>query len=133
MLVFVLVAFLIFTAALMAAAYYAWIVPQQAEAQTVTTRLRELRARGGQRAKSGGDLLKSESTGTVAFLGDFVQWVGVLRRMQEFIDQANLKYRAADVLGLSIVIFAAIYLLLGVLGLSLLLLRILRAREKQLL
>ncbi|MBK5295449.1 MAG: type II secretion system F family protein [Acidobacteriia bacterium] len=126
---FVVLSFLIFSGALMAAAYYAWIVPQQAAAQAVTARLRELRARSGQRAKAGagGDLLKRESQGTVAFLGNVVQWVGLLRRMQEFIDQANLKYRAADVLGLSIILAAVTYLFLGVLGLSLLLLRILLA------
>jgi tight adherence protein B len=51
--------------------------------------------------------------------------VGVLRRLQEYIDQANLKYRAADVFGLSILIAVGVYFLLGLLGLPLLLLRIL--------
>ena len=52
-------------------------------------------------------------------------WLGFLRRLQELIEQANLKYRPAGVAGVSILIVAGAYVLLGVFGLSLLLLRIL--------
>ncbi len=33
--------------------------------------------------------------GSLASLGDFIYWIGLLRRLQDYIDQANLKYRAA--------------------------------------
>src|SRR5262245_30293793 len=101
---FFLVAFLIFSVALFAAGYYVWSVPQQAEQQMLVGRLRELRASSRARSKRQPELLRREHRGTFAFLGDLVTWVGILRRLQEIVDQANLKYRAADVFGLSVVL-----------------------------
>src|SRR5690242_10740666 len=124
---FALVAFLIFTAALFAAAYYLFSVPQQQEQQVLAGRLRELRVRTGMRAKTAPDLLRREQRGSLAFLGDFVSWVAVLDRLQECIAQANLKYRAAEVAALSILLAVGVYFLTGVLGLSLIALRILAA------
>ncbi len=51
----------------------------------------------------------------------------MLRRLQEYIAQADLKYRAADVLGLMLVLLVGTFLLLEVFGLKLLLLRLLVA------
>jgi tight adherence protein B len=123
---FVLVAFLIFSAALFAAGYYVWQVPQQETEELLAGRLRELRRTSGVRSRVARDLIKSERRGSFAALGDFVQWVGVLRRLQEHIDQANLKYRAADVFSLSLILFFAT-LLLTTLFVPMLLLRLLFA------
>lgn len=108
--------FLIFTGALFAAAYYVFTVPQQQAAQLLNARLRELRARGGRSSKSAPDLLRREERGSLGFLGDVVAWIGPLRRLQEYIEQANLKYRAADVFSISLVIAAATYFLFELFG-----------------
>ncbi len=124
---FVLVAFLIFSAALLAAGYYAWSVPEQQASEVLTARLRELRARTGGRTRGTLELVREQPRGRFAFLGDFVAWLGLLRRLQEIIDQANLRYRATDVFAVSLLTAAALYLLLGLLPASLLLLRALVA------
>jgi tight adherence protein B len=114
---FLLIAFLIFTGALFAAAYYVFIIPQRQTAELVTTRLREIRARSGARSKrSATDLVHSEERGSFAFLGDFMSWLGILRRLQQYIEQANLKYRAANVFTLCIVIAIALYVVFTLLG-----------------
>jgi len=116
---FFLIAFLIFTGALFWAAYYIFIVPQREAADLVSARLRELRAHSGLRSKnSAPDLLRREQRGTLAFLGDFVSWVGVLRRLQQYIDQANLKYRAADVFSVCIITTVATYFLFALFGMA---------------
>jgi tight adherence protein B len=108
---FLLLAFLIFSAALFAAGYYVWQVPQQETEELLASRLRELRRTSGVRSRVARDLIKQERQGSFAALGDFVQWVGILRRLQEYIGQADLKYRAADVFSLSLVLFFATLLL----------------------
>src|SRR5713226_8094286 len=127
MLLFLLVAFLIFSGALLAAAYYVFSVPQQHAQQVLAGRLRELRARTGGRSKAAPDLLRREQRGPLAFLGDFVGWVRLLRRLQESIDQANLKYRAAEVVALSFLLAFGTYFVVGFFGLSLIVLRLLFA------
>ncbi|MBL8218067.1 MAG: hypothetical protein JNL62_02500, partial [Bryobacterales bacterium] len=120
------VTFLIFSAALFAAAYYVWVIPANQSADVLQARMRELRARVNPRRSGGGaDLIRREQRGSFAAIGDFVAWVGVLRRLQEMIDQANLKYRAADIFAISIVIALGIYFLQGLLGMELFLLRLL--------
>src|SRR6266487_1224751 len=121
----VLVAFLIFTIALLIAGYYVWSVPQQQASDALTVRLRELRtqSRSGSRAPS--DLIQREHRGSLAFLGDFFAWLGVMRRLQTYIVQANLKYRAADVVGVSLALAIAFFLLFGLFGMQLLVLRVL--------
>lgn len=121
---FVFVSFLIFSAALGIAGYYVLAAPRQEESDAVTTRLRELRSRSGARTRQGGDLMRRESRGQFAFLSDFVQWIGLLRRLQEYIDQANLRYRAVDVFAASVIAAAASWFLLGFAGLSMLALRV---------
>src|SRR5258708_27433086 len=54
-----------------------------------------------------------------SYLGDFVEWIGVLRRLQEYIDQANLKYRAPEVFALCVMLAGGVYLILGIRGMSL--------------
>jgi tight adherence protein B len=51
----------------------------------------------------------------------------MLRRLQEIINQANLKYRAADVFGFSLALAGASFVVLGIAGSSLLLVRLLAA------
>jgi tight adherence protein B len=113
---FVVVAFIIFSAALFGVGYYVWTIPQQKQTQALSGRLRELRAHMRGRAKGPGELLRQEHRGSFAFLGDLVTWVGVLRRLQVTIDQANLKYRAADVFGISVVLAVGAFLLMGFAG-----------------
>lgn len=121
---FLLIAFLIFSGALAGAGYYVWSVPRQEAEQALAVRLRELRVSGSARARTSPDLLKREKRGALAFLGDFFQWIGLLRRLQEYISQANLKYRATEVFSLCVILLVTAYLLLGLLGLKLLALRL---------
>ena len=121
---FFFIAFLIFTGALAAAGYYAWSVPQQHAQEILATRLRELRMSSGVRTRTSSDLVRSEQRGRLAALGDFVAWIGMLRRLQLYIEQANLKYRATEVFALCVMIAVGVYFTLGLIGLSLLLLRI---------
>jgi tight adherence protein B len=120
---FFLAAFLIFTVALGAAAYYVWSVPRQQQNEILAARLRELRVPGA-RARTAGDLRRREQRSSFALLADFLSWVGLPRRLQQYIDQADLKYRAPEVLALSLAICVFSFLLLGLLGMSLLILRI---------
>src|SRR5215467_977530 len=122
-----LVPFLLFTVALLAAGYYVWSVPEQQAGEALAGRLRELRSqtRGGARAPS--DLIHREQRGSFAFLGDFFAWLGVMRRLQTYIVQANLKYRAADVVAISLALMIGTFFFFGLIGMSLFLLRLLLA------
>jgi tight adherence protein B len=120
---FLVISFLIFTGATLVAAYYAFAVPQQKSDDVLAGRLRELRVAGGARSRASQDLVRRDQRGSLAFLGDFVEWIGVLRRLQEYIDQANLKYRAPEVFALCVMLAVGVYLILGVVGMSLLVLR----------
>jgi tight adherence protein B len=115
---FVLAAFLIFTVALLGAAWYAVQVPRQQESEVMANRLREMRMRTAPRRTTTGALLREESRGTFSFLTEFVSWLGVQRRVQEIIDQANLKYRATDVLVVTAMLFVLAYVAFGVAGLD---------------
>jgi tight adherence protein B len=121
---FLFLAFLIFSGALAAATYYAWNVPQQQEREILAARLRDLRLAGASRTRTPGDLVRSQQRGPFSRLGEFAAWVGLLRRLQEWIEQANLKYRAPEVFALSVAIGAGFYLLFGFAGLTLWVLRI---------
>ncbi len=118
------VAFLIFSGAFLAAGYYAFSVPRNLEVDKLTSRMRELRVRHNPRAGARADLIRREEQGTFAFVTDFFQWLGLLRRLQEFIEQANMKYRASDVFLLSLIIFAVVYLILGLLSVPMAILRV---------
>jgi tight adherence protein B len=110
------VAFLIFAGALYAAGYYLWTVPERHAADLLSLRLRELRANMRSRNAGQPELLRQQRRGTFAFLGDFVAWIGVLRRLQQYIEQANLKYRAADVFAISIALLVIFFLMLSLVG-----------------
>ena len=123
---FALVAFIIFSLALGIASYYAWAVPQQEEEAIMTARLRELRTRsaGGAKRSTERDLMRREEAGTFGFLGQWFSLSSGLRRVQVLIDQADLKYRAVDVVAASVILGAGTYFLLGLFGLDMLALRI---------
>jgi tight adherence protein B len=105
---------LIFSVALFAAGYFVWTVPQQEAEHMLGGRLRELRANMRSRSKGASELVRREHRGSFAFLGDLVTWVGILRRLQVTIEQANLKYRAADVFGLSLLLAATGFVVFGI-------------------
>src|SRR5688572_19934735 len=108
-----LIAFVIFSAALFGAGYYVWSVPQQNENEVLVSRLRELRARGGMRTRSAPDLIRTEQRGALAAIGDFIEWVGIIRRLQETIYQADLRYRASEIGSLCLILFLGFYLFFG--------------------
>ena len=120
-------AFLIFAAALYAAGYYVWTVPQQRASRELGVRMRELRANVRSRSAAPSELVRKERRGTFAALGDVMAWLGVLRRLQVYIEQADMKYRAADVAVLTVVLFAGTFLLLSLFGVQLIFLRLLIA------
>ena len=110
---FVIAVFLIFTAAMFGTGYYVWVIPQQESSRELETRLRAVRstARSAKdRSASGSDILRRERRGAFAFLGDVMGWVGAISRLQVYIRQANLSYRAADVAGICIAIALLSYL-----------------------
>jgi tight adherence protein B len=113
--IFFLVVAALFSAASLVAAHYIWAVPERQAARALGHRLREVRAYARGRARSRPELLRREHRGAFAFLGDLVTWVGLLRRLQESIEQANLRYRAADVFGLCVLLAAVVF---GALALS---------------
>ena len=121
---FFLVAFFLFSVALYGAGYYLWSVPEQEAEERLSNRLRGVRSSMRGRATQAPELLRREHRGSFAFLGDLVTWVGVLRRLQVIIEQANLRYRAADVFGVSVVLGVGTFLVLTLFG-GLLFLRIL--------
>src|SRR5438445_4315014 len=127
MLLFFLAAGLIFSIAIFGAGYYVWSVPEQEAEDMLSTRLRELRTHTRIRGASRPELLRREHPGAFAFLGDLVTWVGVLRRLQVIIEQADLKHRAADVFGFSLLLAALAFVVFGLAGGSLLVLRFLIA------
>jgi tight adherence protein B len=103
-------ALLVFSAALFGAAYFVWIVPQQHENRLLAARLRELRTQSGLRNRtSSPDLIRREQRGVLAAAGDFIEWVGLVRRLQELIDQADLKYRAPEVGSLCVILLISVY------------------------
>jgi tight adherence protein B len=113
---FYLAALLIVSAAVFMAGYFVWSVPRQEAEQALGDRLREVRASSRSRTRSAPELLRSEHRGAFARVGDLVTWVGVLRRLQELIQQANLKYRAADVFGLSLLLAGTVFAVFGLAG-----------------
>jgi tight adherence protein B len=121
---FFVLAFLIFSGALTAAGYFAWTVPKQEENEILTSRLRELRVPGASRTRATSDLLRREKRGRFAPLTDFIGWIGPVRRLQQYIEQANLKYRAPEVLGLCVTIAVLSYFAFGLAGMTLVILRL---------
>jgi len=104
---------IIFSIILYGVAHYAWVIPQQEQSKELAGRLRDLRTATRSKSRSGSDLIKREALGTFSFLAKFFEWAGVLRRLQVMIKQADLKYKATDVLALSVITAVIIYLILG--------------------
>src|SRR5260370_29984388 len=113
---FLLIVGVLFSMALYAAGYYVWSVPEEEAEDRLSSRLRELRAHTRTRSEKAPELLRRTHRGSFAFLGDLVTWVGVLRRLQDIIEQANLKYRAADVFGVSVMLAVGTLLVLTLFG-----------------
>lgn len=110
---FSFVVFLIFSGALFGVAYYIWIVPEQEAARVLDARLRGVKGGGGVRQDRAVDLMRREKRGSFAFLGDIVSWIGIIKKLDMYILQANLSYRAADVVGVCIAIALVSFLVLG--------------------
>ncbi len=124
---FFLLAFLIFAGALLAAGYLVWSVPEHQAGRTLAARLREVRASAAGRTRAPADLILRERPGKLVAVGRMLAGLGGVSRLQEYIDQADLKYRAAEVILLSAALAVLSFLLLGALGLNLLVLRFLLA------
>jgi tight adherence protein B len=109
---FAVFSFLLFAGALYGVAHYVWVVPQQQAAEALDRRLRGVRT-NTRAAKDRGatDLVQRENRGSFALLGDMFAKLAILGRLQAYISQANLKYRAADVMGICLAIFGLSWLL----------------------
>lgn len=116
---FVFVAFLIFSGALFGAAYFVYITPQRTEQNALLVRMRELRARTGTVRVRGGDLMQQEEG--LSSIGRLFAWIGLQRRLQKLIAQADLNYKAGNVLLLCVVLGVGSYFLLGLMGIPLVL------------
>ncbi len=111
--IFTLLSFILFAGALYGVAHYVWVVPQQAAARDLDNRLRGVRtsSRPG-KERGAADLVQRETRGSFGFLGDMFGKLAILRRLQMLISQANLKYRASDVMGLCIGIALVTFLIM---------------------
>ncbi|MCS7315208.1 MAG: type II secretion system F family protein [Bryobacterales bacterium] len=123
---FFLVSFLIFAGCLLAAGYLAWTLPGQRSGRMLAARLREVRLQAGGRSRAPADLIVRERGGGQA-LANWLGRVGGLSGLQELIDQANLRYRAAEVMVASLALAVVSFALLGAMGFRLALLRLLLA------
>lgn len=114
---FGIISFLLFAGALYGVAHYVWVVPQQQAARALEIRLRGVRSTSRANKERGAtDLVRRQSRGSFALLGDLFEKLAILGRLQAFINQANLAYRAADVVGicLAIAVLACLTLMLFV-------------------
>jgi hypothetical protein len=73
------------------------------------------------------DLVRRQRRSSFAFIGELLARLGGLRRLQAYIDQANLKYRAVDVSIAGAAAGGVAYVVLGVGGFTPILLRLLFA------
>jgi tight adherence protein B len=101
-----LLTFLIFTGAFAAAAEYAVWGPQRRTRLEIEQRLRGLRVEGGRRPSS---LLRQQELSGVSALHGLYARLGVMKVLQDTIDQAQLPYRAGNILTLSVLILAGAY------------------------
>lgn len=122
---FVIIAFLIFLAALLAAGYVAWSIPERQASRSLSNRLRDLRVHTRMRPTATAELIRREEGSQFAFLADFVAWLGVMRRLQEIIQQADLRYKTANVVALSLALLISAFLMLGAAGMRLIVLKVL--------
>jgi tight adherence protein B len=116
-------AFIIFTGAMFGAAYYVWVIPQRQDNEILLTRLRQLRAQAIGTSRSAGGrgssaLIRTEQRGALALIGDFFTFIRPLQRLQEYINQADRKWRATEVFSLCVVIFLSFFLFFALLGMD---------------
>lgn len=124
---FFLVSFLLFAAAFYGVGYYVWVMPRQDAARMLDMRLRGVRSSARVSKDRGAtDLVQRDKRGSFAGLGDLFSKLKVLGRLQALIQQGNLTYRAADVMGICIAIALLTYLAL-ILFVPILALRLLMA------
>ena len=97
---------LLFSAALYAAAHYVWTVPERERAAALAHRMGELRL---QTHRARPDLVRRTQRSTFSFVEDFIRWIGLIRRLQEVTDQANLRYRAANTVALVVLLALAAF------------------------
>jgi tight adherence protein B len=124
---FVITAFIVFSLALFGVAYYVWAIPQEEDARILAGRLRDIRGNVRSRTRSATDLLRRENQGVFAFVGGLFSRLSVLARLQAYIHQANLKYRAQDVLIIGIILGVVVFFGLSLAGLNIFLLKLLIA------
>jgi len=118
---FFFTAFLIFLGAFFGAGYLVWVAPRRETADSLGRRLRELRSRpGGASRGFGGDLVRRREQGRFDFLSGFFSLFGALDKLQEQIDQANLRYKASSVFALCFGLGFLCFAILGLLGLNIL-------------
>jgi tight adherence protein B len=111
---FLFVAFFIFSAALSGPAWFVWVIPRQERERLLKARLRSVRT-SRSASRSGDDLLRREHKGALDFLAGFVGWFQIAKRLQTRIDQANLAWRAPDVVGISAAILLIAYVVFDLL------------------
>ena len=109
-----LLTLLIFTAAFVAAAEYAWWRPERRMQAAVEQRLRGLRVETTRRPRA---LLKRQQMSGVGFLHELYSRLEVMARPQALIDQARLPYRAGNVVTFSGALLAGSFLLADLLQL----------------
>lgn len=111
---FLVVAFILFSLALFGSAWFVWVIPRQEHERLFEARLRTVRT-ARSTGRSGNDLMRHERVGTLDFLGGFVGDLQLAKRLQTRIDQANLAWRALDVLGISAALLLLGYVLFDLL------------------
>ena len=101
---FLIVAFVLFSLALFGSAALVWVRPRREQQRQFDARLRSVRISRGN-GRGNGDLMRRQRAGMLDFLSDFVGWLHMAGRLQIRIDQANLTWRALDVVGISAALF----------------------------
>ncbi len=115
---------ILFSAALYGAAHFAWAVPDRQRAESLAQRMTEIRVH---RRSAGPDLVRRQQRGRFGLIENFIQWLGLIRRLQELTDQANLKYRAGNIAALVFLLAASAFVLSGLFRVPLLAVRLLSA------
>ena len=98
---------LIFTGAFLAAAEYAWWNPQRRLRRAMEHRLRGLRVQSGAGPRG---LLRQQKLSGVSFIHQAYSRLEVMKRLQSLIDQAQMPYRAGNLVTVSALLLAASYL-----------------------
>jgi tight adherence protein B len=109
----ILIIFL-FTSTFLGAAEYSWWRPQRRLRRAAEKRLRGLRVDAAVRPRP---LLREEHAGGLSLMHNLYSRLEVMTRLQGFIDQARLPYRAGNVVTISVLMLASGYLAADLLNL----------------